>query len=76
MTGERTMRQPESERAISRDQYDAILLDLDGVITDTATVHASCWKRMFDEYLQRRATQRGETLRALDLATERNCGLS
>ena len=41
MTGERTMRQPESERAISRDQYDAILLDLDGVITDTATVHAS-----------------------------------
>jgi probable phosphoglycerate mutase len=57
MTGERTMRQPESERAISRDQYDAILLDLDGVITDTATVHASCWKQMFDEYVQRRATQ-------------------
>jgi len=51
------MRQPESERAISRDQYDAILLDLDGVIADTATVHASCWKQMFDEYVQRRATQ-------------------
>jgi phosphoglycolate phosphatase-like HAD superfamily hydrolase len=57
MTGERTMRQPESERGISRDQYDAILLDLDGMITDTATVHASCWKQMFDEYVQRRATQ-------------------
>jgi beta-phosphoglucomutase-like phosphatase (HAD superfamily) len=70
------MRQPESERAISRDQYDAILLDLDGVIADTATVHASCWKQMFDEYVQRRATQRGETSRAVDLATERNCGLS
>jgi beta-phosphoglucomutase-like phosphatase (HAD superfamily) len=70
------MRQSESKRAISRDQYDAILLDLDGVITDTATVHASCWKQMFDEYLQRRATQRGEAFRAFDLATERNCGLS
>jgi len=30
------MRQPESKRAITRDQYDAVLLDLDGVITDTA----------------------------------------
>jgi phosphoglycolate phosphatase-like HAD superfamily hydrolase len=70
------MRQPESERGISRDQYDAILLDLDGMITDTATVHASCWKQMFDEYVQRRAAQRGETSRAFDLATERNCGLS
>ena len=47
------MRQPESKRAISRDQYDAVLLDLDGVITDTATVHATCWKQMFDEYLQK-----------------------
>jgi hypothetical protein len=31
---------------------------------------------MFDEYLQRRATQRGEAFRAFDLATEPNCGLS
>jgi beta-phosphoglucomutase-like phosphatase (HAD superfamily) len=34
--------------AISRDQYDAVLLDLDGVITDTANIHAACWKQMFD----------------------------
>jgi beta-phosphoglucomutase-like phosphatase (HAD superfamily) len=25
---------------ITRDQYDAVLLDLDGVITDTAKLHA------------------------------------
>ena len=56
------MRQPESERAISRDQYDAILLDLDGVIADTATVHASCWKQMFDEYVQRRARSEAKHL--------------
>ncbi len=64
------MRHPESKRAISRDQYDAVLLDLDGVITDTASVHAACWKQMFDEYLQERAMQRGEALRPFDLETD------
>jgi beta-phosphoglucomutase family hydrolase len=34
---------------------DAVIFDLDGVITDTAVVHARAWKQMFDEYLQRRA---------------------
>jgi beta-phosphoglucomutase-like phosphatase (HAD superfamily) len=53
--------------AITRDRYDAVLFDLDGVITNTATIHATCWKQMFDEYLQRRATQRGEAYRAFDL---------
>lgn len=42
--GERSTRQQNSKSAISRDQYDAVLLDLDGVITDTASVHAACWK--------------------------------
>jgi beta-phosphoglucomutase-like phosphatase (HAD superfamily) len=27
--------------AITRDRYDALLLDLDGVITDTANLHAA-----------------------------------
>jgi beta-phosphoglucomutase family hydrolase len=56
--------------AISRERYDAVLLDLDGVITDTANLHAACWKQMFDEYLQNRATQRGETFRPFDPATD------
>ena len=47
-----------SKHAITRDRYDAVLLDLDGVITDTASLHAACWKQTFDEYLRRRATQR------------------
>jgi len=64
------MRQPESKSAISRDQYDAVLLDLDGVITDTAGVHAACWKQMFDVYLQKRATHRGEANRPFDLAED------
>ena len=64
------MRQPGSKFAITRDQYDAVLLDLDGVITDTASIHAACWKQMFDEFLQKRATQRGEALRPFDHATD------
>jgi beta-phosphoglucomutase family hydrolase len=60
----------ESKFAITRDQYDAVLLDLDGVITDTASIHAACWKQMFDEYLQKRATQRGEAFRPFDPAAD------
>ena len=67
---ERSARQSESKRAITRDRYDAILLDLDGVITDTASVHAACWKQMFDEYLLNRATLRGEPFRPFEIATE------
>ena len=33
----------------------ACLFDLDGVLTQTAKVHAAAWKQMFDEYLRRRA---------------------
>jgi beta-phosphoglucomutase family hydrolase len=38
----------------------ACLFDLDGVLTQTAKVHAAAWKEMFDDYLRRRAEQRGE----------------
>ena len=64
------MRQPNSRRVITREWYDAVLLDLDGVITDTASIHAACWKQMFDEYLQQRATQRGEAFHPFDLITD------
>jgi beta-phosphoglucomutase-like phosphatase (HAD superfamily) len=56
--------------AITRDQYDAVLLDLDGVITDTANLHAACWKQMFDAYLQQRAAESGEPFRPFDIATD------
>ena len=59
-----------SRPVITRDQYDAVLLDLDGVITDTANLHAACWKQMFDEYLQKRAAQRDEAFRPFDLTTD------
>lgn len=32
----------------------AFIVDLDGVVTDTAALHQRAWKRMFDEYLTER----------------------
>ncbi|MBO3085937.1 HAD-IA family hydrolase [Cellulomonas fengjieae] len=40
------MPSPVTQRA-----FDAVLFDLDGVLTTTRTVHAAAWKRMFDEFL-------------------------
>ena len=68
--GARSTRQSENECGFSRDRYDAVLLDLDGVITDTASVHAACWKQMFDEYLRKRATQSREVFRPFDSAAD------
>ena len=42
------------------DAIRACLFDLDGVLTQTAKVHASAWKKMFDEFLRTRAEQTGE----------------
>jgi beta-phosphoglucomutase family hydrolase len=37
----------------------ACLFDLDGVLTDTASVHAAAWKQMFDDFLAARAAREG-----------------
>jgi beta-phosphoglucomutase family hydrolase len=37
----------------------ACLFDMDGVVTQTATVHAAAWKEMFDEFLSERAKATG-----------------
>jgi beta-phosphoglucomutase family hydrolase len=36
------------------------LFDLDGVLTQTATVHAAAWQEMFDNFLRTRAQATGE----------------
>jgi len=36
------------------DGVTALLFDLDGVLTDTASVHQKAWKEMFDDYLRER----------------------
>src|SRR3954452_7021678 len=42
------------------------LFDLDGVLTQTAKVHARAWKQMFDEFLRRRAQTEGSEFQPFD----------
>jgi beta-phosphoglucomutase family hydrolase len=46
------------------------LFDLDGVLTQTAKVHARAWKELFDGYLRERAQQRGEEFEEFELARD------
>ncbi len=52
---------------ITLEKYTAVLFDLDGVLTSTMKVHASCWKRMFDAYLKERAERFGEVHSPFDI---------
>ena len=40
--------------------HDAVLFDLNGVVTDTASVHAAAWTALFDDFLTRRSAHPGE----------------
>ncbi|MCE4566730.1 beta-phosphoglucomutase family hydrolase [Maribellus sp. CM-23] len=40
--------------------FEAVIFDMDGVITKTAITHAAAWKKMFDEFLQARADRNNE----------------
>ena len=52
------------------DGVNTCLFDLDGVLTQTAKVHAAAWKQMFDDYLRTRTEQRGEEFVAFDKVKE------
>lgn len=45
--------------------FDAVILDMDGVITQTALLHARAWKKMFDTFLKSRQQ---DTCLPLDIA--------
>jgi beta-phosphoglucomutase family hydrolase len=48
--------------------FRAVLFDLDGVLTDTASIHSECWKRMFDDYLRQHADSTGQPFVEFDIA--------
>ena len=52
------------------DSTRACLFDLDGVLTDTASVHAAAWKQMFDDFLRTRAERTGEPFRPFDVKAD------
>jgi alpha,alpha-trehalase len=57
---------------IDPDRFDALLVDLDGVVTKTADVHAAAWKRLFDEVLRRRAARSAQDFRPFTEADYRS----
>ena len=58
----------QSMNRIDPECFDAVILDLDGVITQTARVHSRAWKKMFDNYLAELRDRGGdeERLRPFD----------
>ena len=52
---------------ISKKALDAVIFDLDGVVTRTVDAHAAAWRRLFDDFLSRRTAQGGEDLRPFDI---------
>lgn len=45
---------------LSRADFDAVVMDLDGVVTDTAALHEKAWKALFDGYLATCPPREGE----------------
>jgi len=52
---------------IDPDRFDAVIFDMDGVITDTAGVHAQAWKRLFDDFLRQHAETTGAPFEPFDI---------
>jgi beta-phosphoglucomutase family hydrolase len=57
--------------ASSAGAFDAVVFDMDGVVTDTASVHSAAWKQMFDDYLRARAARHDEVFREFTQADYR-----
>jgi trehalose-phosphatase len=67
---EKMTQTPPAECIISADAFKAIIFDLDGVITDTASVHSAAWKKMFDNFLRRHAEQEGIPFQPFDIQSD------
>ncbi len=52
---------------LTRARFDAVIFDLDGVVTRTARQHARAWKGMFDEFLARRSRREGRDFVPFDI---------
>jgi alpha,alpha-trehalase len=50
----------QTDFALSKETCDGVIFDLDGVITQTAKVHAKAWKTLFDSYLKKRAARENQ----------------
>lgn len=56
--------------ALPLGRIDAVLFDLDGVVTDTAALHAEVWRRVFDDWLAERARRTGGIFEPFEVARD------
>jgi beta-phosphoglucomutase family hydrolase len=59
-------------KSITKADFDAVLFDLDGVVTETAKVHAVCWKKVFDDFLMEHALQTNQPFTPFDITSDYN----
>lgn len=52
--------------AVMQPPYDAVIFDMDGVVTDTAALHAAAWKLLFDDVLADPRAGSGDSVRPFD----------
>jgi len=52
---------------LTRDEFDAVIFDMDGVVTDTAGLHGDAWKQMFDGFLEAYARNHDQQQSPFDL---------
>ena len=61
---------PARQAVIAASRFDAVVFDMDGVVTQTATVHAAAWKALFDGYLRERTERTGEPFKPFDVEAD------
>jgi beta-phosphoglucomutase-like phosphatase (HAD superfamily) len=64
------MAEAEQPTKILLEGLEAFIFDMDGVVTDTAEIHASTWKRAFDEFLEKRAKSTGNQFQPFDIEAD------
>jgi trehalose 6-phosphate phosphatase len=50
--------------------FDAVIFDMDGVVTNTAKLHARAWKQLFDDYLRRRSAESQQAFVPFDIKSD------
>ena len=59
-----------SPTEITREHFDAVLCDLDGVSTSIVKLYAAAWKHAFDTLPRRRAETRNEIFVPFDIGDD------
>lgn len=58
------------DKPLRPEVFDAVLFDLDGIVTSTASVHATAWKQLFDSVLKEKAQETGKPFVPFDADTD------